>query len=283
MVGISLDGDRAANDLHRRYAERAQQLRPGPARGRPAAPASGTGRSTPACSRLSTSAATRSRCTGRSPRSSRRTWTSCCPHGTWDSPPPGAGAPRRQTRYADWLIAVFDEWARRRPPGAGPDVRVHHRDLLGGASGPSRSGSTPSDVAVIETDGTIEQADSIKVAYDGAPATGLDIFRHPLDAAAAHPAIRARQRGLAGLAATCRALPRRDELRRRPVRAPLPGRQRVRQPVRLLRRPGEDHHVTCGRSRGRHGARRASPALDARARSSTRWPPGTATPARLLR
>jgi uncharacterized protein len=62
-------------------------------------------------------------------------------------------------------------------------------------------------VAVIETDGTIEQADSIKVAYDGAPATGLDIFLHPLDAAAAHPAIKARQRGIAGLSVTCRECP----------------------------------------------------------------------------
>ena len=62
-------------------------------------------------------------------------------------------------------------------------------------------------MVVIETDGTIEQADSIKVAYDGAPATGLDIFRHPLDAAAAHPAIRARQQGIAGLRDTCRQCP----------------------------------------------------------------------------
>jgi uncharacterized protein len=62
-------------------------------------------------------------------------------------------------------------------------------------------------LVVVETDGTIEQADSIKVAYDGAPATELDVFSHTLNAAAAHPAIRARQQGIAGLSATCRACP----------------------------------------------------------------------------
>ncbi len=62
-------------------------------------------------------------------------------------------------------------------------------------------------MVVVETDGTIEQADSIKVAYDGAPATDLDVFSHALDEAAAHPAIKARQRGIAGLSATCRRCP----------------------------------------------------------------------------
>jgi uncharacterized protein len=45
------------------------------------------------------------------------------------------------------------------------------------------------------------------VAFDGAPATGLNIATHALDEAAAHPAIQARQRGLAGLSAECRQCP----------------------------------------------------------------------------
>ena len=116
----------------------------------------------------------------------------------------------------------------------------------GGDSGTESLGLAPSDVLVIETDGTIEQADSIKVAYDGAPATGLDIFQHPLDAAAAHPAIRARQRGIAGLSDDLPPVPGGHHLRRGPLRAPLPDRQRLPQPVRLLRRPGEDHHSRAG-------------------------------------
>jgi uncharacterized protein len=128
------------------------------------------------------------------------------PHGTWDNPPPSTGLPG-ETRYADWLGAVYGEWTRD-----GRRVRVRMFESIietsrGGASGTESLGLAPSDVVVIETDGTIEQADSIKVAYDGAPATGLDVFKHPLDAAAAHPAIRARQHGMAGLSATCRQCP----------------------------------------------------------------------------
>ena len=142
------------------------------------------------------------------------------PHGTWDAPPPGKAGPLPDGRlpvrlagepgttpYADWLSAVFAEWTRdgRRVP-----VRIFESIIattLGGTSGTESLGLAPSDVAVIETDGTIEQADSIKVAYDGAPVTGLDVFRHPLDAAAAHPGIRARQQGIAGLSTVCRQCP----------------------------------------------------------------------------
>jgi uncharacterized protein len=60
---------------------------------------------------------------------------------------------------------------------------------------------------VIETDGEIEQTDSLKTAYDGAPATGLDVFTHSLTEAAAHPEVLSRQRGLEGLSATCQACP----------------------------------------------------------------------------
>ena len=111
------------------------------------------------------------------------------------------------TRYGDWLAAVFDEWTRdrRRLP-----IRMFNSIIatsLGGESTTESLGLGPAALAVIETDGAIEQADSIKVAYDGAPATGLDIFRNRLDDAADHPAIKARQSGLAGLCATCQRCP----------------------------------------------------------------------------
>jgi uncharacterized protein len=123
------------------------------------------------------------------------------PHGTHDAPPPGIGA---GTPYADWLAKVFDQWLSdsRRVP-----VRMFEsiiRTSRGAASLTESLGLEASDVAVIETDGTIEQADSVKVVYDGAPATGYDIFNNQLSEAAGHPSIRARQLGLAGLSDTCR-------------------------------------------------------------------------------
>jgi uncharacterized protein len=205
LVGISLDGDRAANDLHRRYANGRssydQVLR--------AVALLRQERFRDIYAGLLATVDIRS-----DPVAVYRALADLeppnldflLPHGTWDSPPPGAGEPG-VTNYADWLMAVYGEWARdgRRVP-----IRMFESIIAtsyGGVSATESLGLAPSDVAVIETDGTIEQADSIKVAYDGAPETGLDIFRHPLDAAAAHPAIRARQRGIAGLSATCRECP----------------------------------------------------------------------------
>ena len=80
-------------------------------------------------------------------------------------------------------------------------------------------------------------------------------------------------------------VPRRRQLRRRPVRAPVPGRQRVRQPVGVLRRPEEDHHSRSGRDlrprrRQRHAAALGSARRHSQltgATSSTRWRPASAT------
>jgi uncharacterized protein len=127
------------------------------------------------------------------------------PHATWDHPPPGAAA--GATPYADWLSTVFDRWVadRRRVP-----VRLFESVIAttnGGASRTEALGLAATDIVVIETDGSIEQADSLKVAYDGAAQTGFDVLTHSLDEAARHAAITARQQGLAGLCATCRECP----------------------------------------------------------------------------
>lgn len=77
--------------------------------------------------------------------------------------------------------------------------------LLGGTSRSELVGTTPSSLIVIETDGSIEQADTLKSAYDGAPVTGLHIDCDPFDAALRLPAIVARQLGLNALAECCTA------------------------------------------------------------------------------
>jgi uncharacterized protein len=203
-VGISLDGDQAANDLHRRFAdgrsshaqvvraigllrqERYRQCYAGllctiDLRSDPAAVYLAlAGLDPPAVDFL-------------------------LPHATWDVPP--AGAVIGRTPYADWLAAVFDAWT-----ADGRRVRIRTFDSIiattrGGASQTEALGLEASDLLVIEADGSLEQADSIKVAFDGAPATGLDVFAHPLNEAAAHPAIQARQQGLTGVSPICRRCP----------------------------------------------------------------------------
>jgi uncharacterized protein len=127
------------------------------------------------------------------------------PHATWDNPP--FRPPGQDAAYADWLLAIFRRW---RSDGHPVPVRLFDSVIsttLGGASLTEAAGLEPADLVVVETDGTYEQADSLKTAYDGAPVTGMDVVHHDLDTVARHPGIGARQRGLAGLCATCQACP----------------------------------------------------------------------------
>ncbi|WP_042376862.1 FxsB family cyclophane-forming radical SAM/SPASM peptide maturase [Streptacidiphilus melanogenes] len=204
-VGISLDGDRAANDLHRRYRN-----------GR-----SSHDKVVRAVRRLNTP---RYRhlyagllCTIDVRNDPTAVYEALLeldppridfllPHATWAEPPlrpPGAGP----TPYAEWLMTILTRWdAQGRPV----PVRFFDsvlRTLAGEDSLTESLGLAPADLLVIETDGTLEQADSLKTAYDGAPETGFDVLRDPVDAAARHPALLGRQLGLAGLCTQCRTCP----------------------------------------------------------------------------
>lgn len=127
------------------------------------------------------------------------------PHATWDDPPPRPeGA---TTAYADWLLAVFDRWQEQGRP---VPVRIFSSVLSTLSGGPSLTeslGLAPTDLVVVETDGQLEQVDSLKSAYEGAAATGFDVFTHTLDEVASHPGVRARQLGLAGVGEACRRCP----------------------------------------------------------------------------
>ena len=126
------------------------------------------------------------------------------PHGTWTAPPPGRDPDPARTPYADWLIEVFDHWYSR------PQTRIRLFEeimqlLLGGTSDSETVGLAPARMVVIETDGTVEQVDTLKAAFAGAPATGLHVASDPLDAALLLPQIAARQIGRRALSAQCQA------------------------------------------------------------------------------
>jgi uncharacterized protein len=204
-VGISVDGDRAANDRHRRYADgrssydkviRAIELL-----------------RTPRFRHLYSGLL----CTIDIANDPVAVYESLValdppridfllPHATWEDPPP-ARTHEDDERYADWLIAIFDRWL-----AAGRPVGIRTFDsiistLTGGESLTEALGLGPAVLGVIETDGSYEQVDSLKMAFDGAPATGLNVFGHSLDVVAQHPGITARQNGLAGLCRTCQECP----------------------------------------------------------------------------
>ncbi|RSN04292.1 radical SAM protein [Nonomuraea sp. WAC 01424] len=127
------------------------------------------------------------------------------PHGTWESPPPGRFPDSPKTPYADWLTAIFDRWYGQSGETVVRLFQEIMNVLMGGSSASEAIGLTPSTVVVIETDGTIEQTDSLKVVGQGAPGTGLNIVDHPFDAALEYPGMVARQLGWDALDDTCKA------------------------------------------------------------------------------
>jgi uncharacterized protein len=126
------------------------------------------------------------------------------PHGTWVAPPPGRMPDEVDAPYADWLITVFDHWY------PAPQTRIRLFEdvvdlLLGGNSPSDMLGLAPSQIVFIETDGAIELADNLKVAYQGAAATGLHVASATLDEALLLPGVIARQLGVRALSPKCRA------------------------------------------------------------------------------
>ncbi|MFF7995603.1 FxsB family cyclophane-forming radical SAM/SPASM peptide maturase [Kitasatospora xanthocidica] len=204
-VGISLDGDKAANDRHRRFADgrssHPQVLRAVGLLNEPGFRHLFAGLLCTMDVENDPVAVYRALAELRPPAVDF-----LLPHATWDEPPKRPGA-LGATPYADWLLTVHGLWEADGRPFAVRIFESVHRTLRGFSSLTESLGLEPSDLAVLETDGSFEQADSLKTAYDGAPATGMNVFADSLDDLARHPGIAARQSGLAGLSEACRACP----------------------------------------------------------------------------
>jgi len=203
-VGISLDGDRAANDRHRRYADgrssHPQVLRALKLLDQPRYRHLYAGLLCTIDIANDPIAVYDALLELRPPRIDF-----LLPHATWEQPPPRPDG--RPTPYADWLLAIFDRWQAQGRPVPVRTFDSVLRTLDGRSSLTESLGLEPADLVVIETDGTLEQADSLRTAFDGAPATGFDVFADSFDAAALHPGMIDRQQGLANLSAQCRACP----------------------------------------------------------------------------
>lgn len=127
------------------------------------------------------------------------------PHATWDNPP--ARPIGHPTPYAAWLTQVYRRWSR---DGRPVPIRLFDSLLSSASGGPSWSeavGLDPVDLMVIETDGSFEEPDSLKVAFQGAAATHLNVFGHSVDEVAKLPGFVARQGGLAALSHVCGSCP----------------------------------------------------------------------------
>ncbi|MFF7203567.1 FxsB family cyclophane-forming radical SAM/SPASM peptide maturase [Streptomyces sp. NPDC008141] len=126
------------------------------------------------------------------------------PHATWDRPP---ARPHGGTDYADWLIAVHQQWTADGRPFRIRMFESVSRLAKGGVSLIEALGLGSSDLLVVETDGAIEQADWLKTVAEGAADTGFHVATDSFDRAAAHPGVRAQRQGMNGLSDQCRACP----------------------------------------------------------------------------
>ncbi len=175
-VGVSIDGDRAANDRHRRYADGRSSydkviraiglLR--------------TGRFRHLYAGLL--------CTIDVANDPVVVYESLMdlkppridfllPHATWDHPP--VRTPAADSEYADWLIPIFERWVKDGRPARIRTFDSILSTLRGGESLTEALGLGPVGLVVIETDGSYEQVDSLKAAFEGAPDTGIECLRSP--------------------------------------------------------------------------------------------------------
>ncbi|WP_438272649.1 FxsB family cyclophane-forming radical SAM/SPASM peptide maturase [Streptomyces uncialis] len=206
-IGVSMDGDRAAHDRHRRRADgrgshdqvaaAVRRLADGPYR--------------PLFGGLLCTIDLRN-----DPVETYRHLLSydppmvdfLLPHGNWSIPPPGRRPGGTDTPYAQWLIAVFEEWFGA--PVRRTRVRLLEELitlLLGGRARVEGLGLAPVGYAVVETDGAIGRDATLRTAYPGAITTGLHVARDPFDRALRPAAPGEPLPGPAGLSGTCRACP----------------------------------------------------------------------------
>ncbi|ACU76778.1 Radical SAM domain protein [Catenulispora acidiphila DSM 44928] len=202
-VGVSLDGDRTATDRHRRFANGAsshmQALR-AVALLRDDYPDIYAGVLCTIDIRNDPVAVYEAVRDARPPRADF-----LLPHATHSDPPVRANP--EQAEYADWMLEVFDRWnaeSRPFPIRSFTSVLDAFRGL---PSGTESLGLDPVDLVVVEADGTLEQTDSLKAAYDGAPATGFTVAEHSFDEVSVHSGFEARRHGLADLCETCQRCP----------------------------------------------------------------------------
>ncbi|WRZ94763.1 FxsB family radical SAM/SPASM domain protein [Streptomyces sp. NBC_01007] len=204
QVGVSLDGDRLSNDRHRRYANgrssHGQVLRALALLRRPEFHHLYGGILCTVDIANDPIAVYEALLEESPPR-----LDFLLPHATWASPPPGHGS--APAPYGAWLRRIHSRWL-----ADGRPVPIRLFDALiaasrGHSSGSEAVGLRPVALAVVDTDGSWEQADSLKTAHAGAPATGMTVFTHSLDQLMGHPGMAARNEGHTDLCPTCLACP----------------------------------------------------------------------------
>ena len=130
------------------------------------------------------------------------------PDGTYDHPPSGLLVDGVGTPYADWLIAIFDEWFENEHTSF--SIRIFEdiiKLLFGPGFGNDALGGGQNGILVVETDGGIEPVDVLKICGPAFTKVGLNVHRDEIRDACSVELVQLYQKGAAGLCNTCRACP----------------------------------------------------------------------------
>ncbi|MFI0981001.1 FxsB family cyclophane-forming radical SAM/SPASM peptide maturase [Streptomyces sp. NPDC021093] len=204
QVGVSLDGDRTSNDRHRRYASglssHRKVLRSLELLRRPEFRHLYGGILCTVDVENDPTAVYEALLEESPPR-----MDFLFPHATWENPPPRHG--ESPAPYAAWLGRIHSRWLADGRPVPIRLFEALTRASRGEPSGSEAVGLRPVALAVVDTDGSWEQADSLKTAYAGAPSTGMSVFTHSVDDLLTHPGVAARNERYAQLCATCTSCP----------------------------------------------------------------------------
>lgn len=123
-------------------------------------------------------------------------------HDAQPTRPPGVDG---RIAYGRWLADLFDCWF---DGTAKVELRYFEEIiamLLGGFSSLEAIGAKSVDLIVIETDGDIEAVDTLKMVGRHVTNIGLNVARDSVDEAYLHPGVYSRMLGYAALCETCQS------------------------------------------------------------------------------
>lgn len=128
------------------------------------------------------------------------------PLATWDDLPYGYESvdDLKEAKYGKWLWPIYQRW---RQNDRKPSIRFFQEiedHLIKGEGSAEYLGLKPPGNIVVETNGELQQVDTLKVAFDGAPATGYNVHEHSLDLVLENdPITKHRRMGAKALSTTC--------------------------------------------------------------------------------
>jgi uncharacterized protein len=126
------------------------------------------------------------------------------PDGTHDTPPPRYSWSAEATPYADWLLRIFMAWvAEKKSPFR---IRLFEhlmRSILGANDSFDNFNSDPNEVMVIESNGDIESLDVLKICSDGITKSAANVHTHALDEAFDNEMVQLYYNSGKSLCATC--------------------------------------------------------------------------------